>query len=135
MILIERIYSDVAEIAYISQDDFSVQFCESKPSYLRSMKSRQRESSTAVLVALMENLHRSASEIQRGNSHKVLRLAAAKYEALANEVGEEIARRSMKHAETSKWVRETLVRIIGNINEETKNPSAKRYDSPPIIIC
>ena len=135
MILIERIYQEVAKIAHISQDDFSVQFCESKPSYLRSMKCRKRESSTAVLVALMENLHRRAAEIQRGNSHKVLRQAASKYEALANEVGEEIARRSMKHVETSRWVRETLVRIIGNINEETENSSSARYESPPIIIC
>ena len=135
MILIEHIYNKIIEISHISQDEFSVQFCESKPSYLRSMKCRQRESSTAVLVALMENLHRRATEIQRGNSHNVLRMAAEKYEALANEVGVEIARRSMKNAESSKWVRETILRIIGNINESKENSSSNQYDSPPIIIC
>jgi hypothetical protein len=135
MILIERIYQEVAAIAHISQDEFSVQFCKTKPSYLRSMKCRQRESSTAVLFALMENLHRRAVEIQRGNSHNVLRMAAEKYEALANEVGVEIARRSMKNAEASKWVRETILRIIGNINESKENLSSDQYETPPIIIC
>jgi hypothetical protein len=132
MILIERIYQEVAAIAHISQDEFSVHFCKTKPSYLRSMKCRQRESSTAVLVALMENLHRRATEIQRGNSHKVLHMAAEKYEALANEVGVEIAKRSLKQTETSKWVREALVRIINTLNDEK---SSKSYSTPPIIIC
>lgn len=135
MILIERIYSDVAEIAYISQDDFSVQYCNSNPSYLRSMKCRQKEPSTVVLVALMENLHRNAVTIKRNNTHKVLHEAAVKYEALANEVGEEIARRSMEYAKTSAWVRERIISIVKQLNAEKQHPSSQMYNTPPIIIC
>ena len=131
-ILIERIYNQVADINYISQDEFSTEFCGATKSYLRSMKTRQMEASTSVLMTLMEALHQRANAMRQGNTHSVLTRAAARYDALANEVGEEIAKRSLKQNETSKWVREALVRIINSLNEDK---SSKSYQAPPIIIC
>lgn len=133
-ILIERIYHQTNDISPITQDEFSTQFCRSQhPSYLRSMKTRQMEASTSVLMTLMEALHQRANAMRTGNNtHQVLQRAAARYDALANEVGEEIAKRSLKQNETSKWVREQLVRIINRINDDK---SSKNYSSPPIIIC
>jgi len=132
-ILIERIYHQTNDISPITQDEFSTQFCRSQhPSYLRSMKARQTEASTSVLMNLMEALHQRANAMRQGNPHSVLTKAAARYDALANEVGEEIAKRSLKQNETSKWVREQLVRIINRINDDK---SSKNYSSPPIIIC
>ena len=131
-ILIERIYIQVADINYISQDEFSTEFCGATKSYLRSMKTRQMEASTSVLMTLMEALHQRANAMRAGNNtHQVLQRAAAKYDALADEVCEEIAKRSLKQTETSKWVRESLVRIINTLNDEK---SSKNYSTPPIII-
>lgn len=131
-ILIERIYNQVADINYISQDEFSTEFCGATKSYLRSMKTRQMEASTSVLMTLMEALHQRANAMRAGNNtHQVLQRAAAKYDALANEVGAEIARRSLRQTETSRWVREALVRIINTLNEDK---SHKNYSTPPIVI-
>ncbi len=132
-ILIEHIYNQVADIHYLTQDQFSLELCGSKhPSYLRSMKARHTEASTAVLMNLMEALHQRANAMRQGNPHSVLMNTAVKYDDLANEVGEEIAKRSLKQTETSKWVREALVRIINSLNEDK---SSRNYTSPPIIIC
>lgn len=132
-ILIERIYHQTNDISPITQDEFSTEFCGATKSYLRSMKTRQMEASTSVLMTLMEALHQRANAMRTGNNtHQVLQRAAARYDALANEVGEEIAKRSLKQNETSKWVREQLVRIINRINDDK---SSKNYSSPPIIIC
>ena len=132
-ILIERIYHQTNAISPITQDEFSTQFCRSQhPSYLRSMKARHTEASTAVLVNLMDALHQRAIVMRAGNNtHQTLTKAAERYDALANEVGEEIARRSLKQSETSKWVRQQLLRIINRINDD----KASNYSSPPIIIC
>jgi hypothetical protein len=89
------------------------------------------EASTSVLMTLMEALHQRANAMRANNTHQVLQRAAAKYDALADEVGEEIAKRSLKQTETSKWVREALVRIINTLNEDK---SHKNYSTPPIII-
>ena len=130
-ILIERIYHQTNDISPITQDEFSTQFCGSKhPSYLRSMKARQTEASTQVLMNLMDALHQRAIMMRTGH-HPTLTKAAERYDALAQEVGEEIARRSLA-ASASKWVRETLVRLINRINDDK---TSKSYSAPPIIIC
>ena len=133
-ILIENIYHQTNAISAITQDEFSIQFCRSQhPSYLRSMKARKIEASTSVLMNLMESLHQRAIICRSGNNtHTTLTNAAKRYDALAEEVGEEIARRAVSQASASKWVRDALVRIIHTLNEDT---SVKNYSSPPIIIC
>lgn len=132
-IFIDHIYNKVADIHYLTQDQFSLELCGSKhPSYLRSMKSKRTEASITVLLNLMEALHQRANAMSHGNSHSVLLNAAKKYDALANEVGEEIAKRSLKQNETSKWVRDSLVRIIKSLNDDK---SASNNSTPPIIIC
>ena len=132
-ILIEHIYNQVADIHYLTQDQFSLELCGSKhPSYLRSMKARQMEASTSVLMTLMEALHQRANAMRtENNTHQVLQRAAARYDALADEVGEEIAKRSLKQTEASKWVKDALIRIINSLNDEK---SSKPYSTPPIII-
>ena len=61
--------------------------------------------------------------------HQLLTKAAKRYEALATEVGEEIANRSIKSNIANSSVKKMLHRIIAEINSQS-NP-----DHPPIIIC
>lgn len=131
-IFIDHIYKKTVDIQYLTQDQFSLELCGCKhPSYLRSMKAKRTEASISVLLNLMEALHQRADAMRQGSSHSVLLNAAQKYDALANEVGKEIAKRSLKQNKASKWVRETLVRIINTLNDEK---SSKTYSTPPIII-
>lgn len=132
-ILIERIYEQVNALAPLSQDAFSIQFCGSQnPSYLRSMKCRKLEGSTAVFMHLMEALHQHANQLRVGMPHPSLQRIADRYDALGMLVGEEIAKRALRQEGTSIWVRDTLVRIIKAMNEDK---SSKAYNVPPIIIC
>jgi len=63
------------------------------------------------------------------NSHQMLLKAAKRYEDIANEVGEEIANRSIKSNLANSSVKKMLHRIIADLNDQA-NPS-----HPPIIIC
>lgn len=133
---IEQVYEQIADIRYISTDDFSRDYLNKNPSYYRSLKSRHMEPSTSVLMTLMEHLGHHASVMRMGKSHQMLQRLAEKYEAIGEQVGKEIAVRSFQQKKQSKWVRETLVRIINNINKEKENSvDDSRYSAPAIIIC
>ena len=133
---IEQVYEQIADIRYISTDDFSRDYLDKNPSYYRSLKSRHMEPSTSVLMTLMEHLGHQASVMRMGKSHQMLQRVAEKYEAIGEQVGREIAMRSLHQKEQSKWVRETLVRIINNISKEKDNSvDDSRYSAPAIIIC
>lgn len=134
MTFLESIYPQVAAIRQISTDEFSKNFLGMGASYYRSMKARQLDASTSVLVTLMERLGEQAIVMRSGKAHTLLLRVAERYEALGEEVGREIARRSLQQAEQSKWVRETLLRIISNINSERVSDD-DTWSAPPIIIC
>jgi len=136
MTFLEKIYPQVAAIRQISTDEFSKDFLGMGASYYRSMKARGLEPSTAVLVTLMERLGEQAIVMRSGKAQTLLLRVADRYEALGEEVGQEIARRSLQQAQHSKWVRETLYRIVNNINSERERErDAGRWSAPPIIIC
>ena len=136
MTFLEGIYPQVAAIRQISTDEFSKDFLGMGPSYYRSMKARGLEPSTAVLVTLMSRLGEQAIVMRTGSPHSLLLRAAEKYEALGEEVGREIARRSLQQVTQSKWVRETLQRIVNGVNSDREQQrDAGRYSAPPIIIC
>lgn len=134
MTFLETIYPEVAAIKHISTDEFSRDFLGMGASYYRSMKARKLDASTSVLVTLMERLSEQAIVMRSGKQHTLLLRVADKYEALGEEVGREIAERSLQHAQHSKWVRETLYRIINKISDE-RDSVAGRWSAPPIIIC
>ena len=136
MTFLEGIYPQVAAIRQISTDEFSKDFLGMGPSYYRSMKARGLEPSTAVLVTLMSRLGEQAIVMRTGSPHSLLVRAAEKYEALGEEVGREIARRSLQHVQHSTWVRETLQRIVNGVNgDREQQRDAGRWSAPPIIIC
>ena len=135
MTFLEGIYPQVAAIRQISTDEFSKDFLGMGASYYRSMKARSLEPSTAVLVTLMERLGEQAIVMRGGKQHTLLLRVADKYEALGEEVGREIARRSLQHAQHSKWVRSTLLKIINEINEQRLKREDHYYSVPHIIIC
>jgi hypothetical protein len=87
-------------------------------------------SNSGALVKLMNRLI-SQKEILLTNStdHQLLTKAAKRYEALAAEVGEEIANRSIKSNIANSAVKKMLHRIIAEINSQSNS------DHPPIIIC
>ena len=136
MTFLETIYPEVAAIRHLSTDEFSKEFLGMGASYYRSMKARNLDTSTSVLVTLMERLGEQAIVMRSGKPQTLLLRVANRYEALGEEVGCEIARRSLQHAHHSKWVRETLHRIVNNIsNEGARERDADIWSAPPIIIC
>ena len=135
MTFLEKIYPQVAAIRQISTDEFSKDFLGMGASYYRSMKARQLDASTSVLVTLMERLGEQAIVMRSGTAQTLLLRVADRYEALGEEVGREIARRSLQQAQHSKWVRETLYHIVNNINSEREQQIDGRWYAPPIIIC
>lgn len=136
MTFLEGIYPQLSNIRQISTDEFSKNFLGMGASYYRSMKARGLEPSTAVLVTLMARLGEQAIVMRTGKPHSLLLRVAERYEALGEEVGREIARRSLQQVQHSLWVRETLYRIINNINSEREQQrDAGRWSALPIIIC
>ena len=126
----ESIYNKINTISPLSTDDFSTEWLGQSRSYYSSNKARGYEASSGVLVQLMNRLI-SQKEILLTNNddHQVLTNAAKRYGALAAEIGEEIANRSIKSNIANSAVKKMLHRIIAEVNEQA-NPS-----HPPIIIC
>jgi len=126
----ESIYQKLNTISLLSTDDFSTEWLGQSRSYYSSNKARGYEASSGVLVQLMNRLI-SQKEILLTNNddHQVLTNAAKRYEALAAEIGEEIANRSIKSNIANSAVKKMLHRIIAELNDKA-NPS-----HPPIIIC
>jgi hypothetical protein len=126
----ESIYQKLNTISPLSTDDFSTEWLGQSRSYYSSNKARGYEASSGVLVQLMNRLI-SQKEILLTNNddHQVLTNAAKRYEALAAEIGEEIANRSIKSNIANSAVKKMLHRIIAELNDKA-NPS-----HPPIIIC
>lgn len=137
MTFLEGIYPQVAAIRQISTDEFSKDFLGMGASYYRSMKARGLDASTAVLVTLMSRLGEQAIVMRAGSPHSLLLRVADRYEALGEEVGREIARRSLQQVKHSKWVRETLQRIVNGVNgdREQQRDAGRAWSAPPIIIC
>ena len=126
----ESIYQKLNTISPLSTDDFSTEWLGQSRSYYSSNKARGYEASSGVLVQLMNRLI-SQKEILLTNNddHQLLTKTAKRYEDIANEVGEEIANRSIKSNIANSAVKKMLHRIIAEVNEQA-NPS-----HPPIIIC
>jgi hypothetical protein len=136
MTFLEKIYLKVSAIKQISGDDFSKEFLGVSSSYYRSMKSRNIDASTGVLVTLMERLGQRAQAMRSGKAEPFLMLVGDKYEALAVEVGHEIARRSLHQCQHSQWVKQTLLKIVNEINSDRHDQNdQENWSVPPIIIC
>ena len=126
----ESIYLKLNTISPLSTDDFSTEWLGQSRSYHSSNKARGYEASSAALVKLMNRLISQHEVLMTNNNdHQLLTKAAKRYEALAAEVGGEIAKRSIKSNIANSAVKKMLHRIIAEINSQS-NP-----DHPPIIIC
>ena len=126
----ESIYQKLNTISPLSTDDFSTEWLGQSRSYHSSNKARGYEASSAALVKLMNRLISQKEVLLTNNSdHQMLLKAAKRYEDIANEVGEEIANRSIKSNLANSSVKKMLHRIIADLNDQA-NPS-----HPPIIIC
>jgi len=129
MTFTENIYNKINTISPISSDEFSIEWLGQSRSYYSSNKARGYESSNGALVKLMNKLISQYEILMTNNKHQLLTKTAKRYEALATEVGEEIANRSIKSNIANSAVKKMLHRIIAEINSQS-NP-----DHPPIIIC
>jgi hypothetical protein len=126
----ESIYLKLNTIRPLSTDGFSIEWLGQSRSYYSSNKARGYEASNGALVKLMNKLIEQYEVLMTNNSdHQLLTNAAKRYEALAAEVGEEIAHRSIKSNIANSTVKKMLHRTIAELNEQA-NPS-----HPPIIIC
>tara|TARA_B110000208_G_scaffold129469_1_gene157192 strand:+ start:437 stop:829 length:393 start_codon:yes stop_codon:yes gene_type:complete len=130
MTFTEKLYEQIDTISPLSTDDFSIEWLGQSRSYYSSNKARGYEASNTALVKLMNKLISQHEVFMTNNDdHQLLTKTAKRYEALAAEVGEEIANRSVKSNIANSAVKKMLHRIIAEINEQA-NPS-----HPPIIIC
>ena len=130
MTFTENIYNKINTISPLSTDDFSTEWLGQSRSYYSSNKARGYEASNGALVKLMNRLISQHEVLMTNNNdHQLLTKAAKRYDAIANEVGEEIANRSIKSNIANSAVKKMLHKIIAEINEQA-NPS-----HPPIIIC
>ena len=126
----ESIYLKLNTIRPLSTDDFSTEWLGQSRSYYSSNKARGYEASNGALVKLMNRLIEQHVILMTNNDdHQLLTKTAKRYEALAAEVGEEIANRSIKSNLANSSVKKMLHRIIADLNDQA-NPS-----HPPIIIC
>ncbi len=126
----ESIYQKLNTISPLSTDDYSTEWLGQSRSYYSSNKARGYEASNGALVKLMNRLISQKEVLLTNNDdHQLLTKAAKRYDAIANEVGEEIANRSIKSNIANSAVKKMLHKIIAEINEQA-NPSC-----PPIIIC
>ena len=126
----ESIYNKINTVSPLSTDDFSTEWLGQSRSYYSSNKARGYEASNGALVKLMNRLISQKEVLLTNNSdHQLLTKAAKRYDAIANEVGEEIANRSVKSNIANSAVKKMLHKIIAEINDQA-NPS-----HPPIIIC
>ena len=126
----ESIYNKINTVSPLSTDDFSIEWLGQSRSYYSSNKARGYEASNGALVKLMNRLISQKEVLLTNNdNHQLLTKAAKRYDAIANEVGEEIANRSIKSNVANSAVKKVLHKIIAEINEQA-NPS-----HPPIIIC
>jgi hypothetical protein len=126
---IEKYYGRLIEIDWMSTDEFSTKWLGKNKSYYRSIKSRNMDASTKTLVRLMENINAHVIHIS-GGKHGALRHVAKHYEAIADEVGREVARRALADEHASLWVRETIARIVGNVDDG----KTKGDDCLPVLI-
>lgn len=126
----ESIYNKLNTISPLSTDDYSTEWLGQSRSYYSSNKARGYESSNGALVKLMNKLISQHEVLMTNNDdHQLLTKTAKRYEALATEVGKEIANRSIKSNIANGAVKNMLHKIIAELNEQA-NP-----DHPPIIIC
>ena len=125
----ESIYNKINTVSPLSTDDFSIEWLGQSRSYYSSNKARGCEASNGALVKLMNRIINQKDVLMTKNSHQMLLKAAKRYEDIANEVGEEIANRSIKSNLANSSVKKMLHRIIADLNDQA-NPS-----HPPIIIC
>jgi len=130
MTFIENIYKQVTHLTYLTTDDFSINWLQQSRSYYSSNKARGIEASTCVLVKLMNKLteQKAKLEFNNKNQHPFLLEGAKRYDELARQVGKEIANRSIKSNIANNVVKDMLVKIVAEVNEQ-RNPHPL-----PIII-
>jgi hypothetical protein len=128
MTFTEDIYNKITALGFVSTDEFSMKWLGQSRSYYSSTKARGLDASTAALVKLMNKLMEHKNVLETNAKHPFIIESAKRYEALANEVGKEIANRSIKANIANGVVKDMLVKIVAEINE-TRNPTAM-----PVII-
>ena len=130
MTFTEKLYEQIDTISPLSTDDFSIEWLGQSRSYYSSNKARGYEASNTALIKLMNKLISQHEVLMTDNDdHQLLTKTAKRYEALAAEVGEEIANRSVKSNIANSAVKKMLHRIIVELNEQANQIH------PPIIIC
>ena len=128
MTFTEQIYDQINSLSPLSTDDFSIHWLGQSRSYYSSNKARGLEASIPALVCLMNKLTEQERALSMRTNHQFLLNAAKQYEDIATQVGEEIAKRSMKTNLANQKVKEMLYRICERINERN-SPNA-----PAVII-
>lgn len=143
MIFIQRIYNELDEhFGNINTDDFSTEWLLQSRSYYSSLKARQIEAPSKVLMSLLGVINTKKMACEAGAAKQGsarLKSVAGMYGALADVVAEEIARKALAETINSKKcleVREILLRSVKRLleDEERKALGESRYAAPAIAI-
>jgi len=129
MTFTENIYHQLTDLTYVSTDKFSTEWLGQSRSYYSSNKARGIEASSTALVKLMNRLTEHKAALEQNAKHPFFLENAERYEALAKLVGQEIANRSIKSNIANRVVKDMLVKIVTETNEQ-RNPTAL-----PVIIA
>lgn len=135
--ILTSIYEQLQTIKPINAETFAENYLGTSKSYYRSVKCQNKQGSNispsmGVLMNLMSKLHEEAI-IHQSSDHELLKSKATKYDHLAELVGKEIITRTLMNTyEQSNWVKQTLHKIVNEIN--SKKTKTDSYDTPPILI-
>jgi hypothetical protein len=120
----EEIYEAVRAIDYVTQDEFSKEYCGRSASYLRTIRAKNLELSTDVLVRIADTLIKKQESNTNIGQHQV-RLV----ESTLNRLAQMIFERQTNHGHLK--LRQMLVRIVERISDD----ESRSVNYPPIIIC
>ncbi len=127
---IETFYDKLVELDWVSTDEFSTQWLGRNKSYYRSLKARNMDASTRVLARLMDRIIEQGSRLSERSKRGALQSVATRYEALAEEVGTEIALRSLANEDVTHRVRDALLKIM----QKEVGTVSSCADHMPVVI-
>ena len=122
---LEIYYKMLSEIYEVSTDDFSEYWLGKSRSYFRSMKSRNIDANTSVLLSLMERVKDTSNRIAM-NENIVLQNAANKYELIAEKIGNEVASNVAALPPLSSWASEKISELLREKCAKSQNGHSRR---------
>lgn len=133
-LLIIDIYTDIQSIVgKTSQEDFSTRWLHQSPSYLRTIKSQERQPTITVWENLLTSLIQYEKVITTKNDHPTLKHKAQKIRLIAERIAAHIASQQIKLSQRRNEVRILMLEAVKNAVKAYEGSYEEDY-GPPISI-